>query len=229
MISMHEAHKLLVRNHYKVWMIIMTKEERQEQRNLYNRETYHALKRLGLCKCGKRLAVGFAACPECLEKNAEQKRRKRRADREAVNTHASAYRKNVRKLRAEQGLCTKCGKPLKDKGHRWCAKCLAEHNAKQNWRRRQKMIHAIDRSEWPNYGYCYHCGQPVMKPYRVCKECYERDVEHLKIANQSEKGIKTRRAWMGWIYTGVWNMEETKKLQEPGGKGINQTTQRLTQ
>lgn len=83
-------------------------KERERQKSIYKDR-----KERGVCtRCGKRPpAPGRAKCGICLEKNAEEHRKK------------NYNRKNIKEYRIENRLCYYCGDPV-DTDKKICSKCL---------------------------------------------------------------------------------------------------------
>lgn len=172
-----------------------SKKRKAENHRKYIKDHYAKMKTLGLCKCGKKLAIGFSSCPECLEKKRVQKEKSRAKNREKYNAQMKAYHKNLYVRRKEQGLCPVCGKKLPE-GYKYinCVECLAK-------KKKRETKPKIKRSEWIGYGLCYHCGKkPAMDGYKVCKECYDRDIELLKKANKSPEGIRAKQEYSTIFY-----------------------------
>ena len=160
----------------------------------YNRATYSLMKSLGLCKCGRPLAIGFASCPDCLENDRQQKQRKREHDRPAYNRYMSTYQKDMRERRVANHLCTACGKPLSaDTKYRECTECRVRRIRSREARR--ERTGNISRFERAGYGLCYYCGEPVLEGYRTCPKCYERNLGLLEIANATEAGREAKEKY----------------------------------
>lgn len=82
------------------------------------------------------------------------------------------YRKEIVRLK-EQGLCRGCRKRKATDGHTYCSICLAKKREQGKEDRRKKDKIGLERSERPNYGFCYTCGKPLDREGRVCKGCAE--------------------------------------------------------
>lgn len=145
------------------------------ERDSKNRkENRQYLKKIGMCvRCGKNKAEpNKTLCYECIgkesdsyyasERTEEQKERDRNRKRELAEE------------RIANGICPKCGKYKSDNGG-ICKKCKAYLRQYRN-----KNRHDITRSERPNYGICYICGEnPVMEDKKVCEKCYQDRIRTL--------------------------------------------------
>ena len=88
------------------------------------------------------------------------------------------YRRDIARLK-EQGLCRSCRKRKVADGHTYCSICLAKHNQRGKEYRKKKDKAGLERSERPNYGFCYICGEKIDRDGRVCKKCAERLTKNL--------------------------------------------------
>lgn len=140
-----------------------------EQQKIYQQKTREYLRNLGLCpRCGKNKLFGDEKeCPECTAMMYEinQRSRKRRNI-----TAMDYYRKDIKRLK-EQGLCRSCRKRKAAEGHTYCLVCLANHRKKSREYRKNKGKTGLERSERPDYGFCYTCGEPLDRDGRICKKC----------------------------------------------------------
>lgn len=171
-------------------------EQYHAHQRIYDREKREYLKEIGVCKCGKEVAIGFTSCPDCLEKDRQKKEQKRVSNRQEYNEYMKEYRKNQTQKRRAEGLCTRCGKKLTDTSKATCAECRVKMRKQKNKRNAGK----IPRSEWIENGMCYHCGKPVMDGKKVCPECYERNMKLLEKANASPAGIEAKRQYEERFY-----------------------------
>ena len=142
-----------------------------EKQKIYQRETREYLRNLGLCpRCGKNKLFGDEKeCPECTAMMYEinQRSRKRRNV-----TAMDYYRKDIARIK-EHGLCRSCRKRKVKEGHTYCSICLAKKREQGKEYRRKKDKIGLERSERPNYGFCYTCGEPLGREGRICKKCAE--------------------------------------------------------
>lgn len=178
-----------------------------ENVRINGKESYHMMKSLGLCKCGKALAIGFASCPDCLEKDRLFQERKRNKDREAYNKKQNEYHRSKYKERKENGLCVVCGRPRGNSPSLECVECRVKRikRAKKSY---------IPRSERVGSDLCYHCGKPVIDGMKVCAECYERDMAHLRIAWASPLTKKAREEYSNRFYKLMMADKERKKHED---------------
>ena len=149
---------------------VMCAECAGKQKN-YRRETRKFFQGIGLCpRCGKNKLFGDEKeCPECTAMMYEINRRSR--ERRNI-TNMDYYRKDVARLK-EQGLCRGCRKRKAAEGHTYCSICLARHRERGREYRRKKDKVGLERSERPNYGFCYTCGKPLDRKGRACRKCTE--------------------------------------------------------
>lgn len=147
------------------------------KRKIYQRETREFLRNMGLCpRCGKNKLFGDEKeCPECSAMMYEINKRSRK--RRNINA-MDYYRKDIMRLKSE-GLCRSCRKRKAEEGHTYCSICLAKHRERGRTYRRKKEKTEIDRSERPNYGLCYICGQPIDREGRICVKCAEKMTANL--------------------------------------------------
>lgn len=128
---------------------------------------------IGICPvCKKNKILGDErSCPECRAKGAENKAQIRENDRESYNQYMRIYHKQIYEKRKQQGLCTKCGKPLNDRKYFTCEKCRMKKSKPINANYTDPRIKRVEQ------GLCYWCNQPQKKGYKVCEEHYQMNVE----------------------------------------------------
>lgn len=142
-----------------------------EKQRVYREDTRKFFKSIGICpRCGKNKLFGDEkTCPECL------------AYAYAVNNKSKAnrnfnskewYKKDIAMLKS-QGLCRSCRKEKIAIGHTYCPSCLIKHRERAAKYKNKKDKSGLDRSERPNYGLCYFCGNPIDRDGRTCKKCAE--------------------------------------------------------
>lgn len=148
-----------------------------ESQKIYQRETRAYLRNLGICpRCGKNKL--FGAEKECLECTVMMYEINKKS-RERRNISAmDYYRKDIKRLK-EQGLCRNCRHRKVAEGHTYCPICLAKKREKGREYRRKKDKVGTERSERPNYGFCYTCGDSLDRDGRVCKKCAETMAKNL--------------------------------------------------
>lgn len=147
----------------------LSRKERREQREFF--------RNLGLCpRCGKNKLFGDEnECPECCAMMYELNKKSR--ERRNV-TAMDYYRKDIQRLK-EQGLCRSCRKMKVAEGHTYCINCLVKHREQGRKYRRKKDKIGLERSERPNYGFCYTCGNPLDRDGRVCQKCADNMTKNL--------------------------------------------------
>lgn len=148
-----------------------------EKQKIYQREIREFFKNMGLCpRCGKNKLFGDEKeCPECSAMMYELNRKSR--ERRNV-TAMDYYRKDIQRLK-EQGLCRSCRKRKVAEGHTYCSVCLVKHRERSREYARKKSRIGLERSERPNYGLCYTCGNPLDRDGRVCRKCAEKMAKNL--------------------------------------------------
>ena len=98
-------------------------------------------------------------------------RKKPKKKRKKERLFCGYHRKDIARLKRE-GLCRGCRKRKVAEGKTYCPVCLAKKRERGRIYRREKD-NAIDRSERPNYGLCYTCGEPLDRKGRICARCAE--------------------------------------------------------
>ena len=148
-----------------------------EKQKIYRRETRAYFKNMGLCpRCGKNKLFGDEKeCPECCAMMYEVNRKSR--ERRNI-TAMDYYRKDIQRLK-KQGLCRSCRKMEVATGHTYCPNCLVKHREKGRKYRRKRDKIGLQRSERPNYGFCYTCGNPLDRDGRVCQKCADNLTNNL--------------------------------------------------
>lgn len=146
------------------------------KKKIYQRETREFLRNMGLCpRCGKNKLFGNEK--ECSECSAMMYEINQRSKERRNITSMDYYRKDIVRLKND-GLCRSCRKIKVAEGHTYCSTCLEKHRKRGRTYRRKKD-NMIDRSERPNYGLCYTCGEPLDREGRVCMKCAERMITNL--------------------------------------------------
>lgn len=162
-----------------------------EKQKIYQKETRVYFKNIGLCpRCGKNKLFGDEKeCPECLAMMYEVNRKSR--ERRNV-TAMEYYRKDIQRLK-EQGLCRSCRKRKVAEGHTYCQKCLEKHREQvEKYRRKMDKI-GLTRSERPNYGFCYTCGNQLDRNGRICERCAETMRKNLPIKSDNQNWRKENK------------------------------------
>lgn len=142
------------------------------------------LLQMGICPVCKRERIlgDEKSCPECRAKGAEYKAQIREENREEYNEYMKNYHKQMYEKRKQQGLCTRCGKPLNDKRYTTCGKCRQKNTKLRN------VSYTDPRKKRVEQGLCYWCGKPQKQGYKVCEEHYQMNVEkaRMKARNSDE-------------------------------------------
>lgn len=76
--------------------------------------------------------------------------------------------------------CPECGKRAVTIGYKSCSICRKKRN--DHYRNKYEKIHPVNRDEWSEHGWCYRCGDPVMKGKQLCEKCYEQNVENSRLS-----------------------------------------------
>lgn len=144
-----------------------------ERKKINAREERLFRKRNNLCLyCGKENAyLNDNYCEACSEKQKNSQMRYREKNKE--NNRVRAI--EIRNIRKEQGLCTRCGKRKSRTNRSLCEWCLAK--ARNNY---NKNRNDISRSERSSYGLCYLCGSPLDREGKTCSNCAEKIIGNFK-------------------------------------------------
>ena len=153
-------------------------EECAEKQRIYVKESRAFFKSISMCpRCGKNKLFGDEKeCPECLAMMYEINRK----SKERRNTTSSDYFKKYYQQSKESGLCCDCRKRKAAKGHVYCQNCLAKRKERGRIYRRKKDNNELERSERPNYGLCYTCGNLLDRDGRICKKCADKMTKNLQ-------------------------------------------------
>lgn len=141
-----------------------------EKSRIDTREKRDFMRNTGICPrcCKNRLLGSEKECPECAAMMYESNRRSRKRR----NAYAADYyRKDIARMKSD-GICRSCRKRKVATGKTYCPVCLTKKRERGRIDRRKKDD-AIDRSERPNYGLCYTCGEPLDRNGRICAKCAE--------------------------------------------------------
>ena len=155
--------------HYCSECLVKNREYRRENRQFYREN--------GICPaCGKERLFGQERqCIECREKMNERRKPLTGEQKIRYGNHFKEQQRQLYKERAEQGICTKCGKHKAKPGRKKCGICLDKEAAKARERRFNRQDEKQRRKE---NGLCYHCGQPIDRPTgQLCVKCYDASCE----------------------------------------------------
>lgn len=148
-----------------------------EKQKIYQKETREYLRNIGLCpRCGKNKLFGDEKeCPECCAMMYELNRK----SRERRNlTSMDYYKKDIIRLK-ELGLCRSCRTRKASDGHTYCSICLAKRREQSKKYRRKNDEFYLERTERPQYGFCYTCGNQLDRDGRVCQKCADKMARNL--------------------------------------------------
>ena len=150
----------------------------------YHKEARAYFLSIGLCsRCGKNKLFGEEKeCPECLAKLYENNIRSR--ERRGIDSKEQ-YKKDIQMLK-EKGLCRSCRKQKAAEGHTYCRTCLEKTRERSRKYRMKKEKIGIYRSERPNYGLCYTCGNPLDRDGRICQRCSENVTKNLPVMRDNK-------------------------------------------
>lgn len=140
-------------------------------------ELYAWYKEHGRCpKCGGDPVRGKALCINCLDREAEKARERRKKwteeKRKMRNEQMRKYIKRVREERKAKGICIECGKRPSEETQR-CALCRYKINKAKREKHLAKGGMTYD--ERTEQGRCYFCGAPAIEGRKTCAKCYERE------------------------------------------------------
>lgn len=111
---------------------------------------------------------GHSLCADCMEKDAEYKRKLR-----AKNPYKySDEQKKIRDRRKKEGRCTRCGRELPYQySFKTCPICRIET------RNRLRNIRAnTDKNIHGHNGICWTCNKnPAIDGKKMCEDCYSKN------------------------------------------------------
>lgn len=148
--------------------------EKYRERNRGLRQFYQSI---GICPhCRKAKLFGDEkVCLECGVKIANNRKPPTEEQRKRYNAQHNAYKKSLYQERAEQGICTRCGKIKAMSGRKKCGICL-EKDAIAQRKRRGVIIPAYERV---SFGLCYFCGEKLDRDGRTCQKCAKKMTSNL--------------------------------------------------
>lgn len=86
----------------------------------------------------------------------------------------------LRKERANNGLCTQCGKKPPREGYKMCKECQVKYARYKEKENRKKGV--IPKSLLDGIYLCQKCGKyPPVEPYKLCEGCLESNRKHLDL------------------------------------------------
>lgn len=140
----HKENGLCVRcgkTNDRPWTTLCVKcREKQTRQQAETRKWY---REHGICHCcGKEKLYGVEKrCLECSAKSYEYKAEHPITEEQRIryNNNFKQQQRNLYKERAEQGICTRCGKQKADYGRKKCRMCL-DKNRISKYRREDKLL-----------------------------------------------------------------------------------------
>ena len=131
-----------------------TREQRRSNREYASK--------IGMCTvCFKGIPLpGKKICEDCLDKISDYD-----ANRNTPQRLHTIYKKRKESC-TRNGICIGCKKRPAREGHAYCVTCYAKQKTK-----REQNKSDIIRSERPNYGLCYICGNELDNKTNVCTAC----------------------------------------------------------
>ena len=142
-----------------------------------SKELYHWYKEQGRCpKCGGDPVRGKVFCINCLDRAAENERKKREKwteeKRKMRNEQQREYCKKIREERKANGICIECGKRPAGETQR-CKLCQYKINKRKREKHRDNGGMTYEERIDPQK--CYFCGAPAIEGRKTCAKCYERE------------------------------------------------------
>lgn len=127
---------------------------------------------------------GHPKCYECMQKENEMKRKKRKENKIEYNQ----YQRNRREKLKLELKCSVCGINLPENySYFLCEKCRWDKKLKKRKRDQQKV------NNWPrgDNGICYQCNKkPVINGKRLCTDCYSMKMKFLEKAMERNRELK---------------------------------------
>ena len=152
--------------------------EKGKKRTKANKKYYL---QIGICPtCRKRkVSPGYKSCLPCRE----AKRLSRRNGANPEQYERTLEQKRAKRVfRAENGLCTVCGKPNREAGE-WhtCPECRKKQ---RDYRKMYVLKNQLpDRALWKDQGRCSRCGADEQyNGFTLCRKCYEQSAVALEKA-----------------------------------------------
>lgn len=138
------------------------------------------------CDRGKAYRNGYRH-PREVESEQERKEKLRKYKRE--------WQKDLRNWRKEHNQCIECGDKdaLTMAGRTLCQSCWEKRYKKPFVSKEQRRLEIgqttkpINRSERPDYGLCYICGNPITESYRLCEHCLGTIRKSVEKASEARK------------------------------------------
>lgn len=158
----------------------------------YARERREKRRLLGLCpRCGNQLMGDEVNCLECQAVNYSFSIKWKMENEERNREYYRERNKRIYDERKEQNVCCKCGAEKDGDNYSFCKKCRDKRKPiKQRYRERHQQPRLKDM--WIEKGLCVRCGNERKKGYKLCEECYQKNVKasHSKKCVEWRKGVK---------------------------------------
>lgn len=145
-----------------------------EKNRIYRQENRDFFRKNHLCtECGKnKVPDGERICPECRAKRESWRKPLTEDQIERYGLHFRNQQRMLYHERAENGICTRCGKRKAAPGKKKCAVCL-EKDAKQH--RKKYMDKPNIREFRKKNNLCHFCGTEIDLPSgNICSKCQEK-------------------------------------------------------
>lgn len=148
----------------------------------YDKGYRQMMKKLKICTVCKRVRVygDETRCPECRNKDSMRHAEYDKRHREKIRIRDRETKRKLKAERVAKGLCIWCGKRAVTIGYKSCSICRKKRN--DHYRNKYEKIHPVNRDEWSEHGWCYRCGDPVMKGKQLCEKCYEQNVVNSRLS-----------------------------------------------
>lgn len=157
---------------------------------------YFFYKSIGICpKCKKnQLAIGFSACPECLEKGTMYRSNLSEDKLKEMYKNQAEYNRNKAKERRSMGLCRRCNKPAVS-GKALCWYHLNKAREESKKRRikngaEQKGVKIRRRIE---AGLCSKCDNKAVDGYKLCQKHLDIQREAVRKFNEEHPDFLKER------------------------------------
>lgn len=133
-----------------------------------------------ICReCGEQDAytlAGRTRCARCAQRDRERAMKYREGRREELRQRQA----EIRRRRLEQGLCTRCGRPVHD-GHRTCLSCRLETARRK--RERKRAAGSLSWADRTSGRVCFFCGGEPMEGKNMCEACYKKRCEWIGVGS----------------------------------------------
>lgn len=157
-------------------------------RNAQRRSRQEEYKKIGICRCGKKLYGDEKTCLSCRTSSYVYHSNKRRnmtdEERDEYRKKDCEYQKKKQRENIKNGICVRCYKP-NNNGKIRCDRCNAIFNEYQKKRKERLGLYAESRESKIARGACLYCGNPVYENFKLCKECYAKACTNINNFNQN--------------------------------------------